>query len=98
SSLSPNNSTTTTDNNNNNTKNISNNNNNSNNKNNSSSPVSITTTTSLSSNSNIKKSIGCDYYQPVVLPTEAKTPPVRTTGRTNKKMKTENSPPASHAK
>ncbi|MFS7933470.1 putative transcription factor bHLH family [Helianthus anomalus] len=68
--------------------------------NNSSSPVSVTTTTSLSSNSNIKRNMGSDYYQPVVLPTatEATPPPVRTTGRTNKKMRIENTPPASHAK
>ncbi|KAJ0933530.1 hypothetical protein HanPSC8_Chr04g0185821 [Helianthus annuus] len=44
--------------------------------------------------------MGSDYYQPVVLPTatEATPPPVRTTGRTNKKMRIENTPPASHAK
>ncbi|XP_076915905.1 uncharacterized protein LOC143575393 [Bidens hawaiensis] len=59
------------------------------------------TTISLSSNSSIKKNMGCDYYQPVVVPTTslATVPPVKTTGRSNKKMKTENStPPASHAK
>ncbi|KAI3695597.1 hypothetical protein L1987_78595 [Smallanthus sonchifolius] len=66
--------------------------------NDSSSP--LVATTSLSSNSNLKRNIGCDYHQPVVLPTtsNAAAPPVRTTGRTNKKMRTENTPPASHAK
>ncbi|XP_076897098.1 uncharacterized protein LOC143550308 [Bidens hawaiensis] len=62
------------------------------------------TTISLSSNSSIKKNMGCepcDYYQPVVVPTTslATVPPVKTTGRSNKKMRTENTtPPASHAK
>ncbi|XP_076934353.1 uncharacterized protein LOC143600592 [Bidens hawaiensis] len=74
-----------------------------NNNNNSSSPMTITTTTtnSLSSNSSIKKIMGCDYYQPVVVPTTclATALPVKTTGRSNKKTRTENSaPPASHAK
>ncbi|KAI3786281.1 hypothetical protein L1987_39851 [Smallanthus sonchifolius] len=71
--------------------------------NNPSSPLSATT--SLSSNSNLKRNRGCDYHQPVVLPTSfttttsnAAAPPVRTTGRTNKKMGTENTPPTSHAK
>ncbi|KAK1423807.1 hypothetical protein QVD17_19116 [Tagetes erecta] len=75
-----------------------NNSQNSDDNNNSPSPSSITTTTSLSTNSNIKR--GCDYYQPpVVVPTSYTTaPPARITGRINKKTKTENTPPASHAK
>ncbi|GJY91927.1 transcription factor bHLH113-like protein [Tanacetum coccineum] len=67
------------------------------------------TTTSLSSSSNVKRNKGCDYYQPVVLSTSVTTTTTTTTTgatvtpsgsnrRSNKKMKPENTPPASHAK
>ncbi|XP_071726232.1 transcription factor LRL1-like [Rutidosis leptorrhynchoides] len=76
-----------------------------NNNNSSSSPSSTTnsTTTSLSSNSNLKRNVGCDYYRPVVLPTKFTTTgtavaPARTPRRNYKKTKVENSLPASHAK
>ncbi|KAD5318368.1 hypothetical protein R6Q59_033619 [Mikania micrantha] len=66
---------------------------------NSSSPLPITTT-SLSSNSNIKRKRGCVHYQSVVLPTTFATtgPPTRTGGTTSKKMRIDDTLPASHAK
>nr|XP_043618748.1 transcription factor bHLH113-like [Erigeron canadensis] len=73
----------------------------------SSSPSSTTnsTITSLSSNSNMKRNMGCDIYQTITLPTNvtpidggATAAPVKTIRRNNKKAKVENMLPASHAK
>ncbi|CAH1450441.1 unnamed protein product [Lactuca virosa] len=73
--------------------------------NNSSSPPSTTnsTTTSLSSNSNMKRDMRRDYYQPIILPnsfaaTSATASPARSSSRNCKKMRTEKTPPVSHAK